>query len=97
MADRICPLNRYSNTLLVSLNNRISIRDTYGARGGTTDRRVAAFPGSACSEGTTDVILSNTEEYQKYSMKHSLPEVDVEDRVISKPRDVICQFFSCPE
>ncbi|KAI0261479.1 hypothetical protein BGY98DRAFT_1053324, partial [Russula aff. rugulosa BPL654] len=27
----------YSNTLLVSLNNRISIRDTYGARGGVVD------------------------------------------------------------
>ena len=34
MVERMCLFDRYSNTLLVSLNNRISIRDTYGARGG---------------------------------------------------------------
>jgi hypothetical protein len=52
--------DRYSNTLLVSLNNRISIRDTYGSRGGVVGCQVTTFPstgtkiGSAHSDATTD-------------------------------------------
>lgn len=55
--------DRYSNTLLVSLNtNRISIRDTYGspARGGAVGCQVTTFPstgtktGSVRSDATTD-------------------------------------------
>jgi hypothetical protein len=37
MAERMRLFDRYSNALLASLNNRISIRDTYGTRGGVVD------------------------------------------------------------
>jgi len=60
----------YSNTLLVSLNNRISIRDTRGA----VDYQVAAFPSSdSGSEATSDVIVMSTEKRQQQFMKPPLP------------------------
>ena len=80
--------DRYSNTLLVSLNNRISIRDTYGARGGAVDCQVATLPGSARSvaTGTTDVMLLETEKHQKLPMKLPLAEADADERVVSESR-----------
>ncbi|KAF8486816.1 hypothetical protein DFH94DRAFT_2547 [Russula ochroleuca] len=44
----------YSNTLLVSLNNRISIRDSYEALEGVVDRQAVTVPGSGRSEATKD-------------------------------------------
>jgi hypothetical protein len=74
----------------VSLNNRISIRDTYGARGlgGVVDCQVATLPGSARSEATTDVMLLESEKHMKHPMKHPLTGVDLDGRVISESRDL---------
>ncbi|KAH9984756.1 hypothetical protein BJV77DRAFT_163276 [Russula vinacea] len=47
----------YSNTLLVSLNNRISTRDMNETRGVVIDRQVVAVSDFACSEGTGDTII----------------------------------------
>ena len=75
--------DRYSDTLLVSLNNRISIRDTYGARGEAIECQLVTFAGSDRSEGTTDVVVLNTEKHQNYRIKHSLAEADMEDRTVN--------------
>jgi len=58
----------YSNTLLVSLNNRISIRDTMASRGAIRSP-AGSFPGSGRSEGTTDMLLVDMEKSAK---PHSL-------------------------
>jgi len=78
--------DRYSNTLLVSLNNRISIRNTSSARSAV---EIGAFPSSSGhSEITADFLLSESEKQQKQTVKH--PQTDVKvvsERVISKSRD----------
>lgn len=76
----------------MSLNNRISIRDTYGTQG-AVDCQVATFPSSNRSETGTDVILLNTEKHQKLPLKHSLSETDIEGRVVSEPHDFILPSF----
>ncbi|KAH9984771.1 hypothetical protein BJV77DRAFT_1153112 [Russula vinacea] len=43
----------YSNSLLVSLNNRILIRDTYEARGGVIDCEVVTVPAAAARSEAT--------------------------------------------
>jgi len=65
--------DRYSNTLLVSLNNRISIRDTYGSRGGTVDCQGMAFPGtgSAHLDATADRDITYLECRKQDLMNHS--------------------------
>jgi hypothetical protein len=85
--------DRYSNTLLVSLNNRISIRDTYGARGGAVDCQVATLPGSDRSEATTDVILMETEKHHKHPMRYQL-EADMGGKVLSESRDLTFYRFT---
>ena len=82
MADCIYFSDRYSNTLLVSLNNRISIRDMCSARGAV---EVGVCPSSSGrSETTADFLLLESEQ-QKETMKHPQTEVKVvNERVISK-------------
>ncbi len=87
MVDCFPHFDRYSNTLLVSLNNRISIRDTYGARGAV---EVGSSPSSiGRSEATTDSILLESEKQQKQTMKCPSTGVKVvTETVISESRDL---------
>lgn len=61
----ICPTDiigkLYSNTLLVSLNNRISIRDTMASRGAIRSPG-GPFPRSGHSEGATDIVFMDLEK-----------------------------------
>ncbi len=75
MADCMRLFDRYSNTLLVSLNNRISIRDAYGAR--DVDRQVVMGPSnSAHSEA---IIVSETDESQNNLMGQPAAEDEVKE------------------
>jgi len=67
----------YSNTLLVSLNNRISIRDSNDARGAVVDRQVwMCLTCSAHPEAA-----AGTEKPQNDCMNESIEETEVEERV----------------
>ena len=72
----------------MSLNNRISIRDTFGARGAV---EVGAYPSSSHgsrSETTADFLLLESKQ-QKQIMKHPQTEVKVvSERAISESRDL---------
>jgi hypothetical protein len=87
MVDCFPHFDRYSNTLLVSLNNRISIRDTYGARGAV---EVGLSPNSiGRSEATADFMCLESEKQQKQTMKYPLTEVKVvSERVTCESRDL---------
>jgi|SRR5713226_5587867 len=87
MVDCFPHFDRYTNTLLVSLNNRISIRDTYGARGAV---EVGSSPSSiGRSEATTDFIFLESAKQQKQTMKYPSTEVKVvSERVTSESRDL---------
>jgi hypothetical protein len=74
----------------VSLNNRISIRDTYGARGAV---EVGSSPSSiGRSEATTDCILLESEKQQKQFKQTMKPPSTgvkvVTETVISESRDL---------
>ncbi|KAF8498155.1 hypothetical protein F5888DRAFT_225422 [Russula emetica] len=75
----VCPTyilgKLYSNTLLVSLNNRISIRDTYGARK-AVDCQFATFEGGTRSEATMDITLLEAEMHRKCPMDLPSSETD---------------------
>ncbi|KAF8486821.1 hypothetical protein DFH94DRAFT_2814 [Russula ochroleuca] len=71
----------YSNTLLASLNNRISIHDTYGTRGNVFDCQVVSVPSSTCSEATKDTIILETEKPQEDLMKQPVAETEIKERV----------------
>jgi len=62
----VCPTyvvgKLYSNTLLVSLNNRIMIRDTSVACGGVVRSPAGTYPSLARSEPTTDIMLMDMEK-----------------------------------
>jgi hypothetical protein len=80
MADCMRLFDRYSNTLLVSLNNRISIRDAYGARGGDVDRQVVTGPSnSAREEAITETNVSETDRLQDDLMGHPATEGEVKE------------------
>jgi hypothetical protein len=81
----------------VSLNNRISIRDTFGSREGIVNCSAATLPDSARSESTMAGMPMEIEKQQKPLMKHPLAEADTDVRVISESRDLILPFFSCAE
>ena len=69
--------DRYSNTLLVSLNNRISIRDTYG-RAGVVDCQDIADPdisNNFRSESMTGTMIAETEVRESKS----------HDRIVIRP------------
>jgi hypothetical protein len=81
-------LDRYSNTLFVSLNNRISIRDASVACGGVVRSPAGTFPGTGHSEATTDIVLMDMEkEKHENALKvRALGETESQDRVISESR-----------
>ncbi|KAH8995887.1 hypothetical protein EDB86DRAFT_1072082 [Lactarius hatsudake] len=62
----------YSNTLLVSLNNRISIRDTMTSRGPIRSLG-GPFPRSGHSEGATDIVLVDLEKTSESSSTAKAP------------------------
>lgn len=72
----------YSNTLLVSLNNRISFRDSYEARGGVVDCQVITD-----SKATKDTTNPEAETTQEDLIKPLVAEGEVEERVNSECRD----------
>jgi hypothetical protein len=55
-------VGRYSNTLLVSLNNRISIREAAGSRGIANQTPVPAFASAPHSDHCSDVTITVTTE-----------------------------------
>jgi hypothetical protein len=77
------PSDRYSNTLLVSLNNRISIRDAYSARGGVVDCPVMTTSrGVSASGAATEAMVSEAEESQNHlPMIQPVAEAGVQERV----------------
>ena len=96
MADRVRLFDRYSNTLLVSLNNRISIRDTYGARGGVVDCQDVVGPSignNSRSESATKTVIAGTEKPQKDLTGPPVVETEVRE---SKSHDhrVMVPIFS---
>ena len=89
MAKRMHLFDRYSNTLLVSLNNRISIRDTYSARGGVVDFQDIAGPNISNnfgSESMTGTMIAEAERPQKDLMGQPVAETEVRE---SKSHDRI--------
>ena len=88
---------RYSNTLLVSLNNRISIRDTYGARGGVVDCQNVAGP-SISNNSRPESMITETEKPQEDLMRQlePVPEAEIEEWVIGEScgRYIIVPSFS---
>ncbi|KAH9984747.1 hypothetical protein BJV77DRAFT_1071864 [Russula vinacea] len=78
----VCPTyvlgKLYSNTLLVSLNNRISFRDSYEARGGVVDCQVITD-----SKATKDTTNPEAETTQEDLIKPLVAEGEVEERVNS--------------
>jgi len=96
MAECTRLFDRYSNTLLVSLNNRISIRDTYGARGGVVDCQDVAGPSNSNnsrSESNTETMIAETEKPQKDLMGQQVAETEVRESK-SHDRHVMVPFFS---
>lgn len=68
----------------MSLNNRISIRDKYNARGGIVDCAVMTTPRSGPASGaTTETVMSETEESQNHlpGMTQPVAEAEIEERV----------------
>jgi hypothetical protein len=55
-------VGRYSNTLLVSLNNRISIREAAASRGIANRKPSPAFGSAPPSDHCTDVTVTVTTE-----------------------------------
>ena len=86
------PFHRYSNTLLVSLNNRISFRDPYCAPGGgVVDLRAVPFPFNGdSSEAITESIIIEPEKSPKDPICQSA-EVDESE---SHDRHVMVPIFS---
>jgi len=98
MAERMRLFDRYSNTLLVSLNNHISIRDTYGARGGVVDCQDVASPSisnNSRSESTTETmpVIAGTEKPMKDLMGQPVAETEVRESK-SHDRHVMVLIFS---
>jgi len=91
-------LDRYSNTLLVFLNNRISIRDASVARGGIVQSPAGTCPGTGRSEATTDIVLMDMEK-EKHENALEVRELLVgetrsRDRVISESRMTLLHVVS---
>jgi hypothetical protein len=85
----------------VSLNNRISIRDTYGARGAVVDPQDVAGPSisnNSRPESTAETVIAETEKPHEDFMRElePLPEADIEEWVIGEScgRHVIVPYFS---
>jgi len=89
-------LDRYSNTLLVFLNNRISIRDASVARGGIVQSPSGTCPSTGRSEATTDVVLVDVEKemHENALEVRELGETESRDRVISESRMTLLHVVS---
>jgi len=74
----------YSNTLLVSLNNRISIRDASVVRGAVVQFPSGTCPSTSRSEATTDIVLMDMEKekHENALRVRALGETESQDRVI---------------
>jgi hypothetical protein len=103
MADRVRLVHRYSNTLLVSLNNRISIRDTHGVHGGLVDCQDVAGPSisnNSRPKSTTETMITDSEiEKPQEDLMRQLepvPEAEIEEWVIGEScvRHIIVPYFS---
>jgi len=84
----VCPTSIlgkiYSNTLLVSLNNRISIRDRSECSGGRIGRCLPdsePFPNTSCSEATTKVSLTDMHKATD-TLKIPLGGIEVHESVV---------------
>ena len=75
--------HRYSNTLLVSLNNRISIRDTSVAHGGVVRSPAGTFPTTTSSGATTEFLLTDMEKHQNAFKISPLEVTEPQERVIA--------------
>ena len=81
----------------MSLNNRISIRDTYEARGAVVDHQVVtSFRTAARPEVTTDTIIMVPIKPDGDYTNELVGEAEVEERVNSESCDhyVIALLFS---
>lgn len=86
----------------MSLNNRISIRDTYGARGAVVDRQDAQVAGPAGisdnsrPESTTETVIAETEKAQEEFMwqLEPVPEAEIDEWVTGEScgRHVIVSY-----
>ncbi|KAH9984748.1 hypothetical protein BJV77DRAFT_1035915 [Russula vinacea] len=76
----------YSNTLLVSLNNRISVRDSYetGGNGKVFDCQVLTVSSCACPEAIKDSTTLVAEKHEIDLMKQPVAETEVEEREMSQ-------------
>jgi len=85
----VCPTSvlgkLYSNTLLVSLNNRISIRDTSVAHRGAVRSPAGMCPTSstARSEATTDIVLMDIDKSPEAFKVPTLEAFDSRERIIN--------------
>ena len=66
--------DRYSNTLLLSFNNRIYLRDSYEARGKVFDCQVVTVPVSVRLEAIEDTIILEAEKTQEDLMRQPVAE-----------------------
>ena len=81
---------------MVSLNNRIAIRDKYEARGPVVDlQTMALFKSSAGSGSTTDTIVLEPEKPRNGRMNQPVAEAGVKEGVKSEScnRHVIVSLF----
>jgi hypothetical protein len=95
LLTNISAWDRYSNTLLVSLNNRISIRETSVACGGVVRSPVGSVPSTARSEATTDVVLLEMEK-RHCPNAFKLPPlhvIDPQERVIGESHCILLLFY----
>jgi len=91
----VCPAyifgKLYSNTLMVSLNNRIAIRDNNEARGPVVDlHAMALFKSSVRTGSTTDIIVLEHEKPQDGRMNQPVAVAGVKEGVkITVTNDVV--------
>jgi hypothetical protein len=89
-------LDRYSNTLLLILNNRISIRDASVACGGVVVSPAGTYPSTGRSEATTESVLVDREKKKdENALKvRELGETESQDRFISESRMTLLHVLS---
>lgn len=80
----------YSNTLLVSLNNRIALRDTSLSQGGVIRSPEGSFPDTARSEAASGMMLMEGEKSQANTFRiqpldFETPDPRLGDRIIVTP------------
>src|SRR5712672_1451833 len=91
--------DRYSNTLLVSLNNRISLRDrSVSSSGRRIDRSPPeSFPTNTPSEATMEIPLTDMHKASDPLKIPPLGGLGVHERVISESLARLLGIVSCLE